>query len=342
MTVSRVINNEDSVRASTRAAVLKAIEKLGYSPNKAARSLASATNMRIGLLSIHPNSTYLGAILLGVLEQARQSDTQVVIIEYDPDADPGKLIRSIGQSDLNGLLVAPPVADNPAFLRRLQRKVSAITTIGTQNVEAGISSVFVDDYKAAAAMARHLIGLGHQRIGFIKGGTQHLSSGMREKGYRDALIEADLEVDEALIAQGDYSYRSGLEAADQLLKLKPMPTAIFASNDDMAAAAVATAHRHGLDVPRDISVGGFDDTSLATAVWPEITTIHQPLAHMARAAIEILEKEIRGRRTDAPPKSENLEFAFHLVKRQSDAPLAAPAAKGRRKARGGSAADVRA
>lgn len=339
MTVSRVINNEDSVRPTTRAAVLKAIEKLGYSPNKAARSLASATQMRIGLLSIHPNSTYLGAILLGVLEQARQSDTQVVIIEYDPDNDPSKLIRSIGQSDINGLLVAPPVADDPAFLRHLQRKVTAITTIGTQNVEPGVSSVFVDDYRAAREMARHLIGLGHRRIGFIKGGSQHLSSGMREKGYRDALIDADLEVDEDLIMQGDYSYRSGLEAADQLLKLRPMPTAIFASNDDMAAAAVASAHRNGLDVPNEISVGGFDDTSLATAVWPEITTIHQPLAQMARAAIQMLEKEIRGRRADGQSRAENLEFTFHIVKRQSDGPP--PAVPLRRAARRRSGATSR-
>ena len=319
MTVSRVINGERSVRESTRAAVEKAIKQLGYSPNKAARSLASASQMKIGLLSIHPNSTYLGAILLGALEQARQSDTQVVIIEYEPESDLQKLIRSIRQGDLDGLLVAPPVADDPAFMTRLKKAVTALVTIGTQNLEMGFSSVFVDDYKASRAMARHIVELGHQRIGFIKGGVQHLSSRMREDGYRDALTEAGIDVDEALIVQGDYSYRSGLGATDALLSLKPPPTAIFASNDDMAAAAISTAHRYHIEVPEGLTVCGFDDTTLATTVWPEITTIHQPLAKMARACLEILEKEIRSRRIGIEPQPEHREFPFRLVQRQSDA-----------------------
>ena len=191
----------------------------------------------------------------------------------------------------------------------------------------GFSSVFVDDYKAARAMARHIIGLGHQRIGFIKGGVTHLSSRMREEGYRDALLGAGLEVDESLIVQGDYSYRSGLDATDQLLNLDPPPTAIFASNDDMAAAAIATAHRHHIDVPEGLTVCGYDDTFLATTVWPELTTIHQPLAKMARASLQLLEKEIRARRADLDPRPEHRDFEFELIKRQSDAapPRARPA-----------------
>lgn len=325
MTVSRVINGERSVRESTRTAVEKAIRRLGYYPNKAARSLASASQMKIGLLSIHPNSTYLGAILLGALEQARQSDTQVVIIEYEPQSDAQKLIRSIRQGGLDGLLVAPPVADDPEFMKRLRKAVTAVVTIGTQNLEMDFSSVYVDDFKAARAMVRHIIRLGHRRIGLIKGGVQHLSSRMREEGYRDALLEAGLPVDEALIVQGDYSYRSGLGATDALLNLQPPPTAIFASNDDMAAAAISTAHRHHIDVPEGLTVCGFDDTTLATTVWPEITTIHQPLANMARACLEILEQEIRSRRSGGEPQPEHRDFPFRLVQRQSDA---APRARG--------------
>jgi len=320
MTVSRVINGEGSVRESTRIAVETAIKQLGYSPNKAARSLASANQTKIGLLSIHPNSTYLGAILLGALEQARQSDTQVVIIEFEPDTDPAKLIRSIRQGDLDGLLVAPPVADDPALLKRLRKTVGAIVTIGTQNTAMGFSSVFVDDYKAGRAMANHIIKLGHRRVGFIKGGTQHLSSRMREEGYRDALLGAGIEVDEALIVQGDYSYRSGLDATDTLLNLDEPPTAIFASNDDMAAAAIATSHQYHIDVPEGLTVCGYDDTFLATTVWPEITTIHQPLAQMARASLQILEREIRSRRSGIEPRLEHMTFPFELIRRQSDAP----------------------
>ncbi len=320
MTVSRVINGESSVRPSTRAAVQRAIEKLGYSPNKAARSLASASQMKMGLLSVDPNSTYLGAILLGALEQARQSDTQLVIIEYEPDADARKLMRSIGKSDIDGLLVAPPVADDPAFLKRLQKRVQAVATIGTVNEEPGIPSVFVHDYKAARAMVEHIIGLGHRRIGLIRGGEQHLSSGLREQGYRDALAEAGVPVDEALVASGLYSYRSGLDAADSLLSLPNPPTAIFASNDDMAAAAISSAHRFGIDVPKGLTVCGFDDTFLATTVWPEITTIHQPLAEMARVGLQLLEVAVRARRSGLEVQADHLEFPFRLVRRQSDAP----------------------
>lgn len=334
MTVSRVINGEGSVRQITRAAVEKAIKQLGYSPNKAARSLASASQMKIGLLSIHPNSTYLGAILLGALEQARQSDTQVVIIEYAPDADARKLIHSIRQGDIDGLLVAPPVADDPAFMKRLRKAVTAVLTIGTQNLELDFSSVFVDDFKAARAMARHIIDLGHTRIGFIKGGAQHLSSRMREDGYRDALGEAGLDIDDDLIVQGDYSYRSGLGATDELLRLAQPPTAIFASNDDMAAAAISTAHRYHIEVPEGLTVCGFDDTTLATTVWPEITTIHQPLAKMARACLELLEQEIRSRRIGIEPQPERREFPFRLVQRQSDAAPPQPQKSGRKAVQG--------
>jgi LacI family transcriptional regulator len=319
MTVSRVINGRGSVRESTRVAVESAIEQLGYSPNKAARSLASASQMKIGLLSMHPNSTYLGAILIGALEQARQSDTQVVIIEYGTDSDAAKLIRSIRQSDLDGLLVAPPVAEDPAFMQRVSHAVQAIATIGTQESVMGVSSVFVDDYQAARRMANHIISLGHRRIGFIKGSEAHHSSRQRERGFRDALLAALLEVDEALIVAGDYSYRSGLGATEKLLSLDPPPTAVFASNDEMAAAAIATAHRHHIQVPEGLTVCGYDDTFLATTVWPEITTIHQPLATMARASLQILEKEIRARRSGLDPLSEHKEFEVALIKRQSDA-----------------------
>lgn len=320
MTVSRVINGEVSVRESTRAAVNKAIRKLGYSPNKAARSLASASGVQIGLLYSNPSSAYLSAMLLGVLEQARQSDTQIMLVECGPDSNPTKVIRGLIRSGVDGVMVTPPAADDPAVLKLLRNQSIAAVTIGTVHEKEGIASVRIDDYAAALAMTRHLIELGHRRIGYIKGGPEHWSTCWRLAGYRDALREAGLNLDQELVVDGDYSYRSGLRAADQLLRLRPAPTAIFASNDDMAAATVATAHRYSIGVPKGLTVCGFDDTYLATTIWPELTTVRQPIADMSQAAIDLLVKNVRAHRAGLEPQCQHVELDFQIVLRQSDAP----------------------
>lgn len=320
MTVSRVINGEAKVRQSTRDAVNAAIRELGYSPNKAARSLASATQVQIGLLYTNPSSAYLSAMLLGVLEQARQSDTQVVVVECDLGRDAIDAIGKMLKDGVDGVLLAPPLSDFVPALELLGQHDMPTVTIGTQRIEENIPSVGIDDRRAACEMTRHVIAQGHRRIGFIIGSPEQLASGLRLEGFRQAMAEAKLEVAEELVVQGQFSYRSGLAAAEELLALSPRPTAIFASNDDMAAATVATAHRHRIDVPGDLSVCGFDDTLLATTIWPEITTIRQPIADMSHTAIELLAKRIQSRRAGIEEECRHLTLDFELVRRQSDAP----------------------
>jgi LacI family transcriptional regulator len=172
-----------------------------------------------------------------------------------------------------------------------------VVAIAPGHLGNGVSCVRIDDFHAGRELAEHLIQHGHRRIGFICGRTDLSASARRYDGFVSALQDAGLEVDPALVEQGDYTYRSGLVAAEKLLCQPRPPTAIFASNDDMGAAAISVAHRRGLEVPRDLSVVGFDDSSAATTVWPELTTIHQPIASMADAAIDILLRTIR-RRTD--------------------------------------------
>lgn len=322
MTVSRVINGEVSVKESTRAAVNMAIRKLGYSPNKAARSLASANEVEIGLLYANPSSAYLSAMLLGVLEQARQSATQIMLVECGPDSNPTKVIRRLIRSGVDGVMVTPPAADDPEVLKLLRKQSINAVTIGTVHEADGIASVRINDYEAALTMTRHIIDLGHRRIGYIKGAPAHWSTCWRLAGYRDGLREAGLKVAEELVVEGAYSYRSGLRAADQLLSLRPAPTAIFASNDDMAAATVATAHRYSIGVPKGLTVCGFDDTYLATTIWPELTTVRQPIADMSHAAIDLLVRNVRARRAGLESECEHLELDFQLVQRQSDAPPA--------------------
>lgn len=129
-----------------------------------------------------------------------------------------------------------------------------------------------------------------------------------------------MEYVEELVVDGRFSYRSGLAAAEALLAIPNRPSAIFASNDDMAAATVATAHRHHIDIPRDLTVCGFDDTLLATTIWPEITTIHQPITAMSQAAIDLLEKKIRAGRSGQEELRQEITLDFRFVQRGSDAP----------------------
>jgi LacI family transcriptional regulator len=320
MTVSRVINDDAKVRDSTREAVNRAIVNLGYLPNKAARSLASASQLQIGMLYDNPSSSYLSAMLLGVLDQARRSDTQIVVVECENEADGMRCIRNMISSGIDGILLSPPLADSPAVLELLRESGTHCVTIGTRRDEPNISSVSIDDFAAAKLMTEHIIGLGHRRIGFIKGSPDQLATPLRLAGYRDALSAADIPFAPELVVDGCFSYRSGLAAAEQLLALPDRPTAIFASNDDMAAATVATAHRNHIEIPRDLTVCGFDDTLLATTIWPEITTIHQPITAMSQAAIDLLEKRVRAERLghDDPRSEVTLDFRF--VQRDSDAP----------------------
>ncbi|MEJ2415852.1 MAG: substrate-binding domain-containing protein [Exilibacterium sp.] len=155
----------------------------------------------------------------------------------------------------------------------------------------------------AEEVTYRLVSLGHQRIGFIVGDTNQVACERRLSGYRDTLHEAGLPAPKELVAQGLFTYRSGLNAAEQLLGLETIPTAIFASNDDMAAATVAVTHRYGLDVPGDLSVCGFDDTALAATIWPDFTTIHQPIIEMYLAAVDLLIKKIRAPRAGAEDES---------------------------------------
>jgi LacI family transcriptional regulator len=321
MTVSRVINGEKNVRESTRQAVLDAVEKLNYSPNLAARTLAGAEQIRIGLLYSNPSAAYLSEFLVGSLEQARLTHVQLVVEKCEPDQHEHEVAEEMLASGIDGIILPPPLCDS-ALIHTVIAKANALAVaVASGRPPEGLSVVRIDDFAAAAAMTHYIIRLGHRRIGFIAGHPNQTASAQRLEGYRAALKESGIARDDALIAPGLFTYRSGLEAAETLLDLADRPTAIFASNDDMAAATVAVAHRRHLDVPSDLTVCGYDDTDFARSIWPELTTIHQPIADMSRAAVDLLVGKIKARRSGEAEFSREVMLDFKMIRRDSDSML---------------------
>ncbi|MDO7833535.1 LacI family DNA-binding transcriptional regulator [Sphingobium sp. HBC34] len=318
MTVSRVINGEQVVRAATREKVQAAITALNYAPSAAARTLAGGEETRIGLLYSNPSSSYLSEFLVGSLDQASRSGVDLVVEKWDDEETSIEaVVAHLQRGRIDGVILPPPLCDLAALVDALDRAGIPAVAVATGRAPSDLAAVSIDDRHAAYEMTRHLIALGHDRIGFIKGNPNQSASAKRFEGYVAALTEAGLPMRDELVAQGYFTYRSGLDAAEHILALADPPTAIFASNDDMAAATVAIAHRSGLDVPGDLTVCGFDDTSLATTIWPELTTIRQPINAMARAAVEVLVRQLKGRRKgDA---AEHLVLDYALIRRQSDA-----------------------
>ena len=319
MTVSRVINGERSVREETREAVLGAIKRLNYSPNRAARSLAGAAQMRIALLYANPSASYLSELLMGALEQASLSDVHLVVERCEFDKDEFAVVRRLVDAGIDGFVLPSPLCDEQPLLDLMTELGASVVAVGPGRGPEDHSAVLIDDYQAAYDMTRHIIGLGHRRVGFIIGNPHQTASGQRMQGYLDAMSAADLEVTDDLVMQGLFTYRSGYDAAVRLLDQADPPSAIFASNDDMAAAVVAVAHRRHLDVPVDLSVCGFDDTAIASTIWPELTTIRQPIAEMARRAVELLGNELRGGRNGKSSKPVHVTLDYTLVRRGSDA-----------------------
>ena len=316
MTVSRAVN-QGNVREETRDRVMRAVRKLGYTPNVAASALAAAQHTRIALIYANPSGAYLSELLVGLLRVASNAPVQLTIDYWenmDAEAE-RKAARSLA-SRVDGVILPPPLCESAAAVGELVKARIPVVAIASGRQGDGISCVRIDDFHAGKEMAEHLIQHGHTRIGFICGRDDLSASARRYDGFVVALQQAGLEVDPELVQRGNYTYRSGLRAAELLLAHARPPTAIFASNDDMGAAAISVAHRRGLDVPRDLSVVGFDDTSAATTVWPELSTIHQPIAAMADAAIDILLRTIRHRNDEARPLTDHV-LPHRLVMRDS-------------------------
>ncbi|WHO37923.1 LacI family DNA-binding transcriptional regulator [Sphingobium sp. AP49] len=289
-TVSRVINGEAHVRPEVRDVVQRVVAELDYRPNAFARSLSSSRSYLLGLFIDDPVSGYAADVQHGALMGCRARSYHLVVEPVDLAAPnwADQLRASIKALRLDGAIIAPPICDDVALMAVFAEAGLPTVLVAPSVAPPASGTVRMDDRRAAREMTEYLLGLGHRHIGFVQGPVSHSASARREEGFRAAMAAAGVEVDESCVLRGDFTSRSGLELGEQLLALPDRPTAIFASNDDMALGVLITAMKHGIAVPEALSVCGFDDAPSSRAAWPQVTTIRQPKAEMATAAVDIL------------------------------------------------------
>jgi LacI family transcriptional regulator len=323
-TVSRVINNEPSVLERTRAKVLRAVSELNYQPDLSARSLRSAKSYALGLVYDNPNPYYVISVQNGVLSVCRETGYGLQIHPCDSSSPnlAEELSTLVRHARLAGLVLAPPMSERLELIQHLSvNKIPFVRIISAaEDPRDGYPCIFVDDRDAAYDITEHLIQLGHERIGFLWGGPEHRSSPERFKGYEDALKDYGIAADKKLIVPGDYSFDDGFRGARKLFALKERPTAIFGSNDEIAAGVLAAAKAIGLDVPYDLSIAGFEDSPFSKQSWPALTTAKQATEDIARHATQLLLSALDAGATPLPNKG----FSPMLVIRDSTARVRVP------------------
>lgn len=292
-TVSRVINNERHVSTETRVRVRKAVADLGFEANESARGMRSQTQERsfvVGQLYGDPGGVYTGDIQIGLLGRCRYFGYHLVIEELDyrsPDLErrARALLRRLR---LDGAVLTAPLTDNDVLQMVLREADVPFVCITPLNESRQVPSVRIDEQRAAYQLTQHLIALGHRRIGFLKGLPNHAGTHLRFAGFEQAMTEAGLFIDPDLVEDGEFRYFAAIHCANRLLARADPPSAVFASNDEMAAAVIKVAHERDFKLPDDLSVVGFDDIPTAEMLWPGLTTVRQPVMKLGAAAGDLL------------------------------------------------------
>jgi len=321
VTVSRVLNNGANVRPETRERVRRAVEELGYSVNPQARALASGMARQIMLIHAHspelePNSYYNAGLELGALRGCSSLGFDFVTRAVDSH-DPNRVrhLASILERERPaGLIVSPPLSDDLEFVKAAHGAGVQVVAISPgDRARSIVASVGIDERAGGRAICEHLTSLGHRRIGFIKGPSEHLAAALRYDGFVEALREASIR-EQPWTSVGDFTFRSGVEAAEQLLRDGADVTALACANDDMAAGAMLALHRARLEIPAAISVTGFDDTPMSEVIWPPLTTIRQPIEDLTERAVHLLV----GNQSNGTIRYD--ELPFELIVRESTSP----------------------
>ncbi|MCS6193997.1 LacI family DNA-binding transcriptional regulator [Shewanella baltica] len=291
-TVSRVTNNEPSVKQATVDKVNEAIKALNYQPNLAARNLAGTKSYAIGFIYDNPNAYYIIDMQNGILAACKDKGYELVIHPCNAKSETicDELTALVKYSRLAGLVLTPPLSEDPKVLKALTEIDANYVRIiaGEKGNDQNGLTILVNDKFGAVEITQHLIDLGHKHIAFLSGDLHHESTKERLLGFKQALKINGLTLNENYIIEGKYSFESGVDGANKLIKLKHRPTAIVACNDEIAAGALFAARLAGLDIPVDLSIVGFEDSPFSRQTWPKLTTVHQPNEKIAQIATELL------------------------------------------------------
>jgi LacI family transcriptional regulator len=289
-TVSRVINRSPLLTDATREKVESVIRELGFVPNQQARALALRRNFLIVLLHDNPNAQTVLNFQTGVLQTIRDSDLALIVRPVDRGSDAMlEDVRAFLEKHRPlGVLILPPISERDDLAEVCRQAGVQYVRVGSAPLDDAAHCVASNDREVVREACRAMLALGHRRFGFVRGPSGFRSALEREEGFRDTMAEADIPIDDVLFAQGNYRFESGLVAGNELLVATPRPTAIFASNDEMAAGVLHAAKKRGIEVPDELSIVGFDDSPTASHLWPPLSTVRWPITEMGRVAAKKL------------------------------------------------------
>ena len=295
-TVSRVVNRSPLLNEETRLKVEKVIRELGYVPNPQARALALRRNFLIGLIHDNPNAQMVLNMQHGILEALQGTEFEMIVRPVDRNSSMmlDDVRAFLERQRLFGVVILPPVSENDALAALCDELGCRYVRMGSAELDDPEHMVASNDREVVREAVTHLIAQGHELIGLIEGPDGFRSARERRLGFEDAVKAAGLKPARSLITGGNYTFETGVTAANRLFDLSPRPTAIFASNDEMAAGVVYAARERGIAIPDELSVIGFDDTPIAAHIWPPLTTVRWPIVSMARAAARKLVGDMIG------------------------------------------------
>jgi DNA-binding LacI/PurR family transcriptional regulator len=291
-TASRVLNNSPKVSPEVRRSVERAIARLGYVPNPAARSLVTRRSESVGVVITEPtsrlfNEPFFPRLLRGISGELAARQLQLVLLMPENRADETRLEQYLLSGHVDGVILVSLHGDDPLPGDLMRQGIPVV--VGGRPAE-GISASYVDvdNRDGARSAVRHLVAQGRRRIATIAGPADMAAGLDRLSGYRDGLDEAGLARDASLEAHADFSHEGGLQAMRHLLETRPDLDAVFAASDVMASAAVSVLRAAGRAVPEDVAVIGYDDSPLSEASDPPLTSVRQPIEEMGRELVRLL------------------------------------------------------
>ncbi len=303
-TASRALNGTTRVRDDLLLRVRAAADELGYIPNAHAQALASASNNTVGVICHDVGDPYFAAIASGIMARAAERGLLVMLSSTfrAPEREIAYISMLRAQRARAILLIGSGFQD-PAWERSLESEIAPYLRGGgrvavvSRHRSLRVDTVLPENRAGATALARALTGLGHREFGVLAGPARLTTVADRLSGFRQGLAEAGVTLADECVVEGAFTRDGGYAAASELLRRAPRPTCVFAVTDVMAVGALAAFRDHGLRVPQDVSLAGFDDIPLVRELTPPLTTVALPLTGMGRAALDLALREPRGPRS---------------------------------------------